>query len=213
MVIMDSVFWLCYLVEDVATIASSLTALSYCPSFTPHKCIHPRTYSTTRHHSRAPSLSSSALLQMERSNIFGSQSVLRNWLHARHISNASVELKTGTDVVRYEQSLEHTSQFIERLEKELEEYHHHLAKFKKGKEDTAKDAKGFCVLAYAKGTTFNAMVCFYILHELLLCVLFVCREVVALGYLRFLVNMASQNSDGGSREFPNSRHRRAYYNL
>ncbi|KAG5014755.1 hypothetical protein JHK85_020891 [Glycine max] len=40
---------------------------------------------------------------------------------------------------RYEQSLEHTSQFIERLEKELEEYHQHLAKFKKGKEDNAKD--------------------------------------------------------------------------
>ncbi|KAK7394720.1 hypothetical protein VNO78_15255 [Psophocarpus tetragonolobus] len=43
---------------------------------------------------------------------------------------------------RYEQSLEHTSQFIERLEKELEEYHEHLAKFKKGKEDTAKDGLG-----------------------------------------------------------------------
>ncbi|XP_058781632.1 uncharacterized CRM domain-containing protein At3g25440, chloroplastic-like [Vicia villosa] len=34
---------------------------------------------------------------------------------------------------RYEQSLEHTSQFIEKLEKELEEYHEHVAKFKKGK--------------------------------------------------------------------------------
>ncbi|RZC13999.1 putative CRM domain-containing protein, chloroplastic isoform C [Glycine soja] len=43
---------------------------------------------------------------------------------------------------RYEQSLEHTSQFIEKLEKELEEYHQHLAKFKKGKEDTAKDGLG-----------------------------------------------------------------------
>ncbi|CAL5215201.1 unnamed protein product [Lathyrus oleraceus] len=38
---------------------------------------------------------------------------------------------------RYEQSLEHTSQFIEKLEKELEEYHEHIAKFKKGKEDTS----------------------------------------------------------------------------
>ncbi|KAL9297460.1 hypothetical protein ACSQ67_023356 [Phaseolus vulgaris] len=37
---------------------------------------------------------------------------------------------------RFGQSLEHTSQFIERLEKELEEYHQHLAKFRKGKEDT-----------------------------------------------------------------------------
>ncbi|KAJ1404453.1 YhbY-like superfamily [Sesbania bispinosa] len=38
---------------------------------------------------------------------------------------------------RYEQSLEHTSQFIEKLEKELEEYHQHVAKFKQGKEDTS----------------------------------------------------------------------------
>lgn len=39
---------------------------------------------------------------------------------------------------RYEQSLEHTSQFIEKLEKELEEYHQHLARFKKVKEDTTQ---------------------------------------------------------------------------
>ncbi|KAF7842602.1 putative CRM domain-containing protein [Senna tora] len=32
---------------------------------------------------------------------------------------------------RYEQSLEHTSQFIEKLEKELEEYHQHLERFKR----------------------------------------------------------------------------------
>ncbi|QCE12883.1 RNA-binding [Vigna unguiculata] len=37
---------------------------------------------------------------------------------------------------RFGQSLEHTSHFIERLEKELEEYHQHLVKFGKGKEDT-----------------------------------------------------------------------------
>lgn len=35
---------------------------------------------------------------------------------------------------KFEQSLEHTSQFIEKLEKELEEYHHHLAQYRKGKE-------------------------------------------------------------------------------
>ncbi|KAG4938654.1 hypothetical protein JHK84_044905 [Glycine max] len=35
--------------------------------------------------------------------------------------------------------LSHMPHFIERLEKELEEYHQHLAKFKKGKEDTGKD--------------------------------------------------------------------------
>lgn len=32
---------------------------------------------------------------------------------------------------RYEQSLEHTSEFIEKLENELEEYHKHVAQFKK----------------------------------------------------------------------------------
>lgn len=36
---------------------------------------------------------------------------------------------------RYEQSLEHTSQFIEKLEKELEEYHKHLDRFRKRKEE------------------------------------------------------------------------------
>ncbi|KAM5558177.1 putative CRM domain-containing protein [Rosa sericea] len=40
---------------------------------------------------------------------------------------------------RFEQSLEHTGQFIEKLEKELEEYHQHLARFKKVKEDTTQD--------------------------------------------------------------------------
>ncbi|KAL3814422.1 hypothetical protein ACJIZ3_015690 [Penstemon smallii] len=34
---------------------------------------------------------------------------------------------------RYEQSLEHTSQFIEKLENELEEYYEHLARYKKEK--------------------------------------------------------------------------------
>ncbi|CAK9167082.1 unnamed protein product [Ilex paraguariensis] len=35
---------------------------------------------------------------------------------------------------RYEQSLEHTSQFIEKLEKVLEDYHEHLARYRKEKE-------------------------------------------------------------------------------
>ncbi|XAR53066.1 hypothetical protein NMG60_11021463 [Bertholletia excelsa] len=35
---------------------------------------------------------------------------------------------------RFEQSLEHTSEFIEKLEKELEEYHNHLARYRKEKE-------------------------------------------------------------------------------
>ncbi|CAI9104005.1 OLC1v1002607C1 [Oldenlandia corymbosa var. corymbosa] len=38
---------------------------------------------------------------------------------------------------RLEQSLEHTSQFIEKLEKELEEYHEHKARYKKEKEKTS----------------------------------------------------------------------------
>ncbi|XP_057996724.1 uncharacterized CRM domain-containing protein At3g25440, chloroplastic isoform X2 [Hevea brasiliensis] len=36
---------------------------------------------------------------------------------------------------RYEQSLEHTSQFIEKLEKELQEYLEHVARYKKEKEN------------------------------------------------------------------------------
>lgn len=39
---------------------------------------------------------------------------------------------------KYEQSLEHTSQFIEKLEKDLDEYHEHLAQFKRGKDNASK---------------------------------------------------------------------------
>lgn len=38
---------------------------------------------------------------------------------------------------KYEQSLEHTSQFIEKLEKELEDFQKHLAQFKKRKKEDA----------------------------------------------------------------------------
>lgn len=41
---------------------------------------------------------------------------------------------------KYEQSLEHTSQFIEKLGKELEEYHKHLARFKKVNENATQDS-------------------------------------------------------------------------
>ncbi|GAV64359.1 CRS1_YhbY domain-containing protein [Cephalotus follicularis] len=41
---------------------------------------------------------------------------------------------------KYEQSLEHTSQFIERLERELEEYHKHVGRFKKGQVDAPQDS-------------------------------------------------------------------------
>ncbi|KDP45323.1 hypothetical protein JCGZ_09572 [Jatropha curcas] len=45
---------------------------------------------------------------------------------------------------KYEQSLEHTSQFIEKLEKELEEYLEHVARYRKLKEDTQ-----YCTIAAA----------------------------------------------------------------
>ncbi|KAL5560017.1 hypothetical protein UlMin_036228 [Ulmus minor] len=44
------------------------------------------------------------------------------------------------DKYKYMQSLEHTSQFIEKLEKELEEYHKHLARYKKEKEGATHDS-------------------------------------------------------------------------
>jgi len=47
---------------------------------------------------------------------------------------------------RFGQSLEHTSHFIERLEKELEEYHQDLVKFGKGKEDTTTQDVSFGIL-------------------------------------------------------------------
>ncbi|KFK36219.1 hypothetical protein AALP_AA4G093300 [Arabis alpina] len=48
---------------------------------------------------------------------------------------------------RYEQSLEHTSEFIEKLEKELEEYHKYVDRYKKKKDEEAgkkneTDSKG-----------------------------------------------------------------------
>ncbi|CAN8325450.1 unnamed protein product [Cochlearia groenlandica] len=41
---------------------------------------------------------------------------------------------------RYEQSLEHTSEFIEKLEKELEEYHKHVARYNQKKDEEKKEA-------------------------------------------------------------------------
>ncbi|KAK9093612.1 hypothetical protein Syun_028523 [Stephania yunnanensis] len=41
---------------------------------------------------------------------------------------------------QYEQSLEHTSQFIEKLEKELEEYKKHIRRYRQSKEVEAKDS-------------------------------------------------------------------------
>ncbi|KAG7615771.1 putative CRM domain-containing protein [Arabidopsis thaliana] len=42
---------------------------------------------------------------------------------------------------RYEQSLEHTSEFIEKLEKELEEYHKYVVRHKKKKDEEAEKKK------------------------------------------------------------------------
>ncbi|CAI8619879.1 unnamed protein product [Vicia faba] len=61
----------------------------------------------------------------------------KNYVQPKVMSPADTLSKSkALEKYRYEQSLEHTSQFIEKLEKELEEYHEHVAKFKKGKEDT-----------------------------------------------------------------------------
>ncbi|KAJ8747604.1 hypothetical protein K2173_011412 [Erythroxylum novogranatense] len=43
---------------------------------------------------------------------------------------------------KYLQSLEHTSHFIERLEKELEEYHEYVSRYKKGCEDKSQSIAG-----------------------------------------------------------------------
>lgn len=49
-----------------------------------------------------PSVSSpSAFVVLQRSNIIGSHGILGNWLPSRYISNASVELKTDNDAVRF----------------------------------------------------------------------------------------------------------------
>ncbi|KAK7358260.1 hypothetical protein VNO77_00186 [Canavalia gladiata] len=95
----DSTFYIWRLLEHVPTIASSpITAWS----FTPHKFIHSRTYRTQKHISRVSSVCfPSGFLLMQRSNIHGSHDILRNWLPARYINNASVELKCDNDVVRF----------------------------------------------------------------------------------------------------------------
>ncbi|KAL2342461.1 hypothetical protein Fmac_003746 [Flemingia macrophylla] len=98
----DGFFWLCCLVEHVPTIASSTSVTSYFWSFSPHKCIHQRTYRTPMQPSEVPSLSSpSGFLLMQKLNIFGSHDILGRWLHSRCQSNESVELKTDNDVIRF----------------------------------------------------------------------------------------------------------------
>ncbi|XP_054777477.1 uncharacterized CRM domain-containing protein At3g25440, chloroplastic-like isoform X2 [Prosopis cineraria] len=64
-------------------------------------CLHPRNYSLARHLLRLASLpSSSGFLFIQRSSM-STQGIFRNWLLARYISNASFELNTDNDVVRF----------------------------------------------------------------------------------------------------------------
>lgn len=51
--------------------------------------------------------------------------------------NFSYFLLQALEKYKYEQSLEHTSQFIEKLEKELEDFQKHLAQFNKRKKEDA----------------------------------------------------------------------------
>ena len=51
---------------------------------------------------------------------------------------SSDERDQALEKYRYEQSLEHTSDFIEKLEKELEEYHKYVARYKKKDEVDSK---------------------------------------------------------------------------
>ncbi|KAK7320055.1 hypothetical protein RJT34_04785 [Clitoria ternatea] len=101
----NSLFCLCRLAEHVLTIASSPATTSYFHSLTPHYCIHTTTYTSNtapRHLSGVPSLSSlPSFLLMQRINIVRSHGILASWFPARCISNASVELKTDNDVVRF----------------------------------------------------------------------------------------------------------------
>ncbi|GER55445.1 protein translocase subunit SecA [Striga asiatica] len=58
----------------------------------------------------------------------------KNYVQADVISPTNTLSKAkAMEKYRHEQSLEHTSQFIEKLENELEEYHDHLARYEKEK--------------------------------------------------------------------------------
>ena len=59
-------------------------------------------------------------------------------LNVLSLFNADICLQ-ALEKYRYEQSLEHTSQFIEKLEKELEDYQKHVALFKNREGATSVD--------------------------------------------------------------------------
>ncbi|XP_034223031.1 uncharacterized CRM domain-containing protein At3g25440, chloroplastic isoform X5 [Prunus dulcis] len=63
----------------------------------------------------------------------------KNYVQPKVMSPADTLSKNkALEKYKYEQSLEHTSQFIEKLGKELEEYHKHLARFKKVNENATQ---------------------------------------------------------------------------
>ncbi|KAH1056114.1 hypothetical protein J1N35_034179 [Gossypium stocksii] len=53
--------------------------------------------------------------------------------------DSSARLVQALEKYKYEQSLDHTSEFIEKLEKELEEYLEHKARYHKAKESEPQD--------------------------------------------------------------------------
>ncbi|XP_028754244.1 uncharacterized CRM domain-containing protein At3g25440, chloroplastic isoform X1 [Neltuma alba] len=96
-----SSYWSCYLVENVPTVTSSPGAILCSISSTHATCMHPRNYSLARPlSSLAPLPSSSDFLFIQRPNM-SAQGIFRNWLLARYMSNASFELNTNNDVVRF----------------------------------------------------------------------------------------------------------------
>uniref|UniRef100_A0A7C9EHG8 CRM domain-containing protein n=1 Tax=Opuntia streptacantha TaxID=393608 RepID=A0A7C9EHG8_OPUST len=67
----------------------------------------------------------------------------KNYVQPEVMSPPDTLSKTkALEKYKYQQSLEHTSQFIEKLEKELEEYHEHLARFKSRKDNASKHSGG-----------------------------------------------------------------------
>ena len=87
-----SLCWLDCLVEHGSSVKSSPRGILCSMSSTHDVCMHPRNYSSARHLSRLASLPSSLdSLYIQRSN----------WLVARYASNASFEMDTNNDVVRF----------------------------------------------------------------------------------------------------------------
>ncbi|XP_048501742.1 uncharacterized CRM domain-containing protein At3g25440, chloroplastic [Beta vulgaris subsp. vulgaris] len=66
----------------------------------------------------------------------------KNYVRPEVMSPPDTLSKTkALEKYKYEQSLEHTSEFIEKLEEQLEEYHEHLTRFRRGKDNASKDSR------------------------------------------------------------------------